>query len=136
MCEKIDNIFIGHVTTVMIMITTFFKPHPRYTSASSVAMKSLPNDKRDNKSVFQAHWLKQEVSMEDVQDAYELCKSIPKEQRDDCYAIFGVDRQAVEKYYHVVKEFNATYYAMKEKEQKEKALKLRLGKYTIYICKD
>lgn len=90
----------------------------------------------DNKPVFQMHPKGSPLSFQDLQEAYEVCRNIPKEHRDDCYSIFNVDGSAMDMYYRTASILEKQYQHAKEVAHKQKSFYFRIGPFHIYISRD
>lgn len=42
------------------------------------------------------------VSLQEAVEAVETCGGLPENKQDECYVAFGVDKESVTKYLHVI----------------------------------
>jgi len=66
----------------------------------------------NNKPIFHAHEnMPYTISLADAEMAYETCMNIPAQDREEAFVAFGVDGDALIKYYYVVRDLEKMYYA-------------------------
>lgn len=64
----------------------------------------------EHRSIFQLQPPIGQPSMLEVREAYEACAlHADEEGRQQCYALFGLDGERMDRYYHVVSELECTY---------------------------
>jgi len=87
----------------MIIMSWIQRTLPRRDARSVKCCSTM-----ENKPVFQAHWMtkKNTITLEDARDAYELCKYVPSKNKEECYAVYGVDGKNVEQYLQTVEDLN------------------------------
>lgn len=98
-----------------------------------VIVRSTSNDK---KPAFQLHHRGSVPSFRDLEEAHDVCMYVPSENKEDCYAIFNVDGNAMSKFYKYAVRFENMYKQACEKEHKETSIHVKLGSFHIYIAKD
>lgn len=65
-----------------------------------------------NKPIFHAHEnMPYTISLADAEMAYDTCMNIPEQDRNEAFVAFGVDGEALIKYYYVVRDLERMYYA-------------------------
>lgn len=74
------------------------------------------------------------VTLEDVDAIYPIAQAIhdPK-QRYACYAVYGIDMEKVEKYYHVVTQLQEQYIKMQKEYTQKYGHYFRIGKLHIFF---
>lgn len=98
-----------------------------------IAARASPID--DRKPAFQYH-PKGTVSFEDLQDAHAIFSEFPQEHRNECYAMYNINGDAVEKYYRHALAFERSYQSVAESERKKKSFYIKFGPFHIYISTD
>lgn len=90
-----------------------------------------------DKPIFESFPSRGPVSLQEAREIYEICKYVkdPK-QRVECYAIWGLDGQNVEKYMSTVDCFEKSLQKTKEEEQMRRAYRFALFGWVIYLCRD
>lgn len=63
-----------------------------------------------NTQIFARFPSKSNITIEDAEQAYLICKNVPEEIKDDCYLTFGVDRRKTEQYLQTVRKLEETYH--------------------------
>lgn len=75
--------------------------------------------KDTNVSVFQRSPSNGNIGLHEAQHAFEICSRLPEHKQDDCYAVFGVDKEKTVKYLNIVKTLNKTYKLQDELSAKQ-----------------
>lgn len=76
------------------------------------------------------------MTMEEVREVYDRFHLLPGKNKQDLYAMYSMDADAVERYLPAVELMEKTYQNMCDTMKKETAFKFKIGPFTIYICKD
>jgi hypothetical protein len=72
-----------------------------------------------------------DVTLEDVEDIYPVCKNIRDDKlRYACYACYGMDMKKVEMYYPIVKDLQTQF---EKCTQLDRTFELRIGMFRIRL---
>lgn len=62
-----------------------------------------------NKRVFERGYRTKQTDLNMVQDAYNACHRLPKQQQEACYLVYDLDSESVERYYPLVEKLETIY---------------------------
>lgn len=92
---------------------------------------------RDRKPIFHFdHQTDVSMSMEEVREVYDRFHLLPGKNKEDLYAMYSMDSAMVERYLPAVELMEKMYQDVCDQMKKETSFKIKLGPFTIYICKD
>lgn len=108
---------------------------PRTPKSRLIFLKAAR--KCSDKPAFQFHQNGSDVTFEDMKQAHELLWDFPNEHREDMYAsLFNIDSKAMDKYYGRVLLLEKSYQEAADQERKKKSIRIKLGLFYIYICRN
>lgn len=90
----------------------------------------------DKKPVFQYHENGPPISFHEMEEAHSIFSEFPIEHRNDCYAMYNINGEAMKKYYRDAVVFERMYQRVVEHERKQKAWHFKIGPFHVYISKD
>lgn len=111
------------------------KPYRYFSPRTQTSLRALRSS-GDNKPAFQYHHKGTALSFTELEEVRMLCSDFPAECRDECYAMFNIDGQAMAKYYRDALAYERQYQEAVEKARKSKSLYFHIGPFHIYISKD
>lgn len=125
------TIVVRPTTPTMRFLRAISRP-----SRPQTRLRATPPPSNDNKPVFQNYPTGTPLSFEEMKDAHDIFSEFPIEQRDQCYAMYNIDGEAMRKYYRHALSFERMYQIVAEKERKQKSYYFKVGPFHIYISKD
>lgn len=91
----------------------------------------------DKKPAFQQHPYGTPLSFDELKDAHDIFSEFPSEHRNDCYAMYNINGEAMKKYYRHASSFERMYKEVVDAERKKNALiRFKIGPFYVYIGKD
>ncbi len=91
----------------------------------------------DNKPVFQQNPYGAPLSFDELKDAHSIFSDFPSEHRNDCYAMYNINGEAMKKYYRHASSFERMYKEVVDSERKKNAIiRFKLGPFYVYIGRD
>ncbi len=115
-----------------IKIPTMYRP-TRVIPRTRVRMHYYTSE---DKPVFQYHRNGPPITFHEMEEAHSIFSEFPLEHRNDCYAMYNINGDAMKKYYRDALAFEKMYQRVVEHERKQKAWHFKLGPFHIYVSKD